>query len=120
MQVQKQMLENRNLSICTSEDGFSIRPENKQTAMAHDQHLCEPLDEQLDETNNHKSHNKTQKCDKKKIKRGKKKHNVQSLNIFSSNAAQLRGKLESFHHELKVNNASVFTLQETHFSKKVN
>ena len=114
------MLENRNLSICTFNDGFSIRSEYKQTPMAHGQQLCEPLDGQLDKTNKHKFHNKTQKCDKKKIKRGKKKHNVQSLNIFSSNAAQLRGKLESFHHELKVNNASVFTLQETHFSKKVN
>ena len=55
---------------------------------------------------------------KNKTKRGHKKHKVNNLNIFSSNAAQLEGKLQSFKNELKIANASVFTLQETHYASK--
>ena len=49
---------------------------------------------------------------------GKKKKKEQYLNIFSTNAAQLGGKLHSFKSELKETNASVFTVQETHYATK--
>ena len=38
--------------------------------------------------------------------------------MFSSNAAQLKGKLDSFKSELKETNAAIFTLQEVHFENK--
>ena len=38
--------------------------------------------------------------------------------MFSSNAASLKSKLKSFKSELKRSNASIFTLQETHYSTK--
>ena len=106
------------MSICTPKEGFSVRLENKQTPYPHEQQSRECFVGLLDKIDNHKRRNKAQKCVSKKIKRGNKKNKVHHLNIFSANAAQLRGKFESFSHELKVNNASVFTLQETHFSKK--
>ena len=38
--------------------------------------------------------------------------------MFSTNAAGLKNKLQSFKSELKHFDASVFTVQETHFNKK--
>ena len=55
---------------------------------------------------------------KKKVKRGRKKSSEKFLNIFSTNAAQLKGKLDSFKSELKLTNAAVFTVQETHYPVK--
>ena len=52
------------------------------------------------------------------IKRGKKKSTQKCLTIFSANAAQLKGKIECLKSELKLNDASVFTIQETHYETK--
>ena len=38
--------------------------------------------------------------------------------MFSNNAAGLKSKVDSFKNELKELKVSVFTIQETHFSKK--
>ena len=38
--------------------------------------------------------------------------------MFSNNAAGLKSKVDSLKNELKELNVSVFTIQETHFSKK--
>ena len=56
----------------------------------------------------------------KKVKRGSKNKNKKeiSLNIFSANTAQLKGKLDSFKNEIKEVNAAIFTLQEVHFERK--
>ena len=40
------------------------------------------------------------------------------LKIFSTNAASLKSKLKSFRSELKSSNAGIFTLQESHYTKK--
>ena len=40
------------------------------------------------------------------------------MNIFSTNAAGLKNKLQSLKNELKSLNAAIFTIQESHFSKK--
>ena len=40
------------------------------------------------------------------------------LNIFSTNAAGLKAKVESCKYEIKDTNAAIFTIQETHFEKK--
>ena len=55
---------------------------------------------------------------KNKVKRGNKKRKDAGLNIMSTNAAQLKGKLNSFKSELKSCNAGVFTVQETHYATK--
>ena len=55
---------------------------------------------------------------KHRNKRGNKKQKAKYINIFSSNAAQLKGKIDSFKNALKETNAAIFTLQETHFDKK--
>ena len=55
---------------------------------------------------------------KRRVKRGSKKHKNQSLVILSANSEGLKPKLESLKNELKILNAGVFTLQETHFSQK--
>ena len=54
----------------------------------------------------------------KRTKRGNKKHKEKFINIFSTNAAQLKGKMNSFKIALKDTNAAIFTLQETHFEHK--
>ena len=54
----------------------------------------------------------------KKIKRGKGKKNDLELCIMSTNAAQLKGKLDSFKSELKYSKVGLFTVQETHFATK--
>ena len=64
------------------------------------------------------NHNKEIHNNKHKNKRGSRKHKAKYINIFSSNAAQLKGKIDSFKNALKENNASIFTLQETHFPQK--
>ena len=55
---------------------------------------------------------------KKKIRRGCKKKNDLNLCIFSTNAAQLKGKINSFKSEIKRINAGIFTIQETHYATK--
>ena len=76
------------------------------------------MDELLDENNDNVDIKAKVKTNKSKTKRGNKKHKVKYLNIFSSNAAQLKGKLESFKEELKATNAAIFTVQETHYASK--
>ena len=53
-----------------------------------------------------------------RIKRGKGKNKELELCIMSTNAAQLKGKLNSFKSELKYSNVGLFTLQETHYATK--
>ena len=38
--------------------------------------------------------------------------------MMLANAAQLKGKVNSFKHELKTSNSAIFTLQECHYSTK--
>ena len=83
----------------------------------HEHNTYEPMDGLLGKTKSNKSSNTGRKC-KNRMKRGRKNHKIQYLNIFSANAAQLQGKLQSLKEELKTNNISIFTLQETHFSRK--
>ena len=40
------------------------------------------------------------------------------MNIFSTNSAGLKNKIQSFKSELKYFNGSIFTIQETHFKRK--
>ena len=74
------------------------------------------MDRILDEDRKNNKNDQTKS--KNKTKRGLKKNKVKQLNIFSSNAAQLEGKLQSFKNELENTNAAVFTPQETHYAKK--
>ena len=55
---------------------------------------------------------------RKKIRRIKGKRKEAMLNIFSTNAAGLKAKVESCKYEIKDTNAEIFTIQETHFEKK--
>ena len=57
---------------------------------------------------------------KKRIitKRGRGKKTEKLLSIFSTNAAGLKNKVQSFRNELKHLNCGIFTIQETHFRKK--
>ena len=62
-----------------------------------------------------------QTFNKKKTKRGGrkyKKYKNQSLIILSANSEGLKSKIESLKYELKTLNAAIFTLQETHLSRK--
>jgi hypothetical protein len=74
------------------------------------------MDPLLNTTANNNKNKKEKR--RNRTKRGRKKTKMQYLNIFSTNAAQLKGKFDSFKSELKVTNVSVFTLQETHFESK--
>ena len=72
-----------------------------------------------DEVENKANNNEgKRKIAKTKIKRGNKKKKEQQLTIMSANAAQLKGKLQSFKSELKACKAGIFTVQETHFESK--
>ena len=63
---------------------------------------------------------------KQKVRRGggknnknnKNRYNVQLLNIFSCNAAGLKGKVNSLKCEIKKLDIGIFTIQETHFKSK--
>ena len=58
---------------------------------------------------------------KNKVKRGGrkyKKYNSEILTMFSTNAAGLKCRLESFKDEIRKSNAAIFTIQESHFRKK--
>ena len=55
---------------------------------------------------------------KHKNKRGGRKHTNENLTIFSTNAAGLKAKLDSFKNELNTSEAAIFTIQESHFNKK--
>ena len=58
------------------------------------------------------------KLRKPKVKRGGKKYKNQSLVLFSANAEGLKPKIESLKNELNDLNVAVFTIQETHHTKK--
>ena len=55
---------------------------------------------------------------KQRTKRGKGGKREKFLNIFSTIAARLKNKKQSFKNELNHVNAGIFTIQETHFKKK--
>ena len=67
---------------------------------------------------NKNKNSKNRKIPKKKINRGGKKKKESLLCMMSTNAAQLKGKLNSFKCELKRANAALFTVQETHYATK--
>ena len=75
------------------------------------------MEKLLNENKNNEKYNDKKKR-KNKTKRGKKSKKERFVNIFSTNAAQLKGKINSFKNELKETNAAVFTVQETHFASK--
>ena len=57
----------------------------------------------------------------RKNKRGrgsKGKQKELSLNVFSTNAARLKSKVQSCKNEIKALNVGMFSIQETHFNKK--
>ena len=81
---------------------------------------------------NNKNNEKNKKTEKSKVynsefeinkirrpvKRGRKKIRDTYLNILSTNAASLKEKVNSFKSEVLRTNAGIFTIQETHYSKK--
>ena len=95
--------------------GFSVSPEEQVANGGKTNEYKEVL---LDNVENNQDINREAKKTKKNIRRGKKKQKQKHLNIFSTNAAQLRGKIQSFKNELKETDASVFTVQETHYATK--
>ena len=66
--------------------------------------------------------NRNERSDRKqrknKVKRGGKNRKETVLCMMSANAAQLKGKLNSFKNELKLSNSAIFTLQECHYATK--
>ena len=58
------------------------------------------------------------KRNKNKIKRGGKKNKNQSLIMLSANAKGLKSKVESLKNEILCQNVAIFTIQESHFTKK--
>ena len=106
------------MCIHSPKTGFSVCTEDEQTLNRGETDEC--VDELLENPANIKKtkQNTRNSKKKKKVKRGRKKPKEEYLNIFSTNAAQLKGKIESFKSELKVTNASVFTIQETHYLVK--
>ena len=55
---------------------------------------------------------------KNKIRRGGRNRKETVLCMMSANAAQLRGKLDSFKSELSASKSAIFTLQECHYAIK--
>ena len=57
---------------------------------------------------------------KKRVKRGGRKYKpkTETLVVFSSNAAGLKFKVQSLKNEIRSTKAGIFTIQETHLSKK--
>ena len=72
----------------------------------------------VENKNENRKTKRSMKKSKKKINRGYKKKKDSQLCMFSTNAAQLKGKLNSFKSELKACNAGIFTVQETHYATK--
>ena len=68
--------------------------------------------------NNFKTKYKDRTNGKRKIRRGKGNKKESELCIMSTNAAQLKGKIDSFKSELLVSNVGLFTIQETHYAAK--
>ena len=77
----------RTWCLYKSQPGFSVRPEDEQTT--HRSKTNEHVEELLDEVINVES-NKQNRAKKTKTKRGNKKNKEKYLNIFSTNAAQLK------------------------------
>ena len=65
-----------------------------------------------------KESNKNHIKSKKKIYRGKGNRKETMLSMMSTNAAQLKGKLNSFKNEIIASDVAIFTVQETHFTSK--
>ena len=62
---------------------------------------------------------KSKKKNKKKvIRRGHKHKKESTLTILSNNVAGLKNKTESLKAEIMNSNVALFTLQESHFTKK--
>ena len=61
---------------------------------------------------------KTKRSKNKKIRRGKRKQKEEKLIVFSCNSGGLKSKINSFKHEITKSGAAIFTIQETHFTKK--
>ena len=59
-----------------------------------------------------------QKHKKKVIRRGNKNKTEITLTILSNNVAGLKNKTESLKFEIQNSNVALFTLQESHFTKK--
>ena len=113
------MKESVQMSICSPSAVFSFYSENSQTTTGHP---CQEYGnmERIIDSNiklNEGENNNNLKY-KKKIRRGNKHKKEFRLTIFSTNAAQLKGKLNSFKSELKRTNSGIFTVQETHFGTK--
>ena len=62
--------------------------------------------------------NKNTKNKLKRTKRGKGGKREEFLNVFSTNAAGLKNKIQSLKCEINHTNSGIFTIQETHFKKK--
>ena len=107
------------MQIFTQRSGFSICKTDQQTTTRGKKHeyISELLEEETSIRKNSET-NKSTKIKKKKIKRGKGKNKEMELCIMSTNAAQLKGKLNSFKSELKYSSVGLFTLQETHYATK--
>ena len=58
------------------------------------------------------------KSRKTRTKRGGRKYRNQSLVMFSANSEGLKSKIESLKSEIKELNAAIFTIQETHHTRK--
>ena len=62
---------------------------------------------------------KTNQKNRKKVTRRGNKHKKEStLTILSNNVAGLKNKTESLKAEIMNSNVALFTLQESHFTKK--
>ena len=76
------------------------------------------LNQENDNKNENCNKNKSKNKTKYKIRRGLKNKKESLLCMMSANAAQLKGKLNSFKSELKASNSAIFTLQECHYATK--
>ena len=116
------MLEYCQLFFFTYKPGFSVCTEEQTTSSRSEGD--ELLEELLEKERNKTEYKKEKKSPnnnkyrKKKINRGNKKKKETVLCMMSANAAQLKGKLNSFKGELKPSNAALFTVQETHYGTK--
>ena len=98
------------MQILTQQSGFSASNEKEQTPSGAEGGEC------LAGVLRNKTSKKKQR--KNKVKRGMKNRKETVLCMMSANAAQLKGKLNSFKNELKLSNSAIFTLQECHYATK--
>ena len=116
------MLEYFQLFLLPYKSGFSVCSEEEPTPSRSDSEGDELLETLLEKDQNKAMREKkspnSYKNRKKKVNRGNKKGKETELCMMSANAAQLKGKLNSFKGELKSSNAAIFTVQETHYATK--